>query len=830
MKHFFCCVILFLVGQISAQNILSPNDFLKHNIGEQFTPHHQLVDYYEHVAANSPYVMLKYYGDTNEGRPLILAFVSTPENLAKLEDIRLNHLRRTGLEQGAVDENMDFAVTWLSFSVHGNEAAGSEASMPVLYELVAPGNEKTKGWLENSIVIIDPSVNPDGYARYTNWYRQYSNRIPNPNLNSLEHNEPWPNGRVNHYLFDLNRDWAWATQVESQQRLPMYNQWMPHVHADLHEMGINSPYYFAPAAQPYHEYITNWQAAFQNDIGRNHAKYFDKEGWLYYTKEVFDLLYPSYGDTYPTFSGAIGMTYEQGGSGRAGRTGMMSNGDNRTLQDRVAHHKTTALSTIEIASKNASRLNKNFVSYFNKARNNPNGDYKTYVVKGSNPRAKLVRLKKLLDLHRVAYGTVNQAQKVNGFDYKSASEKMNNIEKGDLVISAYQPKGVFVQVLFDPETKVVDSLTYDITAWSLPYAHGLEAFAVKNKIAADGTFNLPSLESPKKVERPVAYAIRWQSVQDAHFLAQLLKANMKVRYATVPFSLDGAQFETGTLVISKADNRNMKDDFYSTVEAIAKNNEQIIKPLSTGFMDSGKDLGSGSYELITAPKIAIVGDRPTSPNEFGQVWYYFEQELNYPITVLTMNNLFRVDLDEYDILVLPEGRFGFSDNQAQELSTWVRNGGRLIVIGSSVRAFAGLNGFSLERLDSDSEEEERDTPAKYGDAAREYISSTTPGAIFETQIDATHPLGFGLGDTYFSLKTGTQAYPYQENMWNIGYINSNPKTFGFVGVEARKRLKKNMIFGVEQKGGGSVVYLVDNPLYRAFWEQGKLLFSNAVFF
>ena len=185
-----------------AQSILSPNDFLKHNIGEQFTPHHQLVDYYEHVAENSPNVMLKYYGDTYEGRPLILAFVSTPENLAKLEDIRLNHMRRTGLEAGTVDEKMDLAVTWVSFSVHGNEAAGSESSMPVLYELVAAGNERSKAWLENSIIILDPCINPDGYSRYTHWYRRYANRIPNPDLASLEHQEPWPNGRVNHYLFD----------------------------------------------------------------------------------------------------------------------------------------------------------------------------------------------------------------------------------------------------------------------------------------------------------------------------------------------------------------------------------------------------------------------------------------------------------------------------------------------------------------------------------------------------------------------------------------------------------------------------------------------------
>ncbi|MEM6697035.1 MAG: M14 family metallopeptidase [Bacteroidota bacterium] len=770
MKKILFYSLLLLVGNSFAQNILSPNDFLQHNIGEQVTPHHQLVDYYEHIAENSPNVMLKYYGDTYEGRPLILAFVSTPENLAKLEDIRLNQLRRTGLEEGSVDESMNFAITWISFTVHGNEVAGSEASMPVLYELASPGNERSKEWLENSVVILDPCLNPDGYSRYTHWYRRYSNRIPNPDLNSLEHNEPWPNGRVNHYLFDLNRDWAWLTQKESQQRLKIYNQWMPHVHADLHEMGINSPYYFAPAAQPYHEYITDWQAEFQLDIGKNHAKYFDKEGWLYYTGEVFDLLYPSYGDTYPVFSGAIGMTYEQGGSGRAGRVGKASNGDLVTLIDRVAHHKTTALSTIEIASKNADRLNKNFNQYFKDAQNNPTGEYKTYIIKANNPKAKLKKLTDLLDLHKIAYGTLQQDAKVNGFDYKTASNKSGTISKGDLVISACQPKGVLTQVLFDPETAVVDSLTYDITAWALPYAHGLEAMATKQKIMPNTSFELPKMANAKKVKEPYAYAIRWQSAQDAHFLAQVLKTDLSVRYATEAFKIDGQSFETGTLVITQADNRGMGERFSSTVEALAKELGQEVVGLSTGFAEDGKDLGSGSYQFIERPKVAIVGDRPAYTNEFGQVWYYFERTLNYPVTVLTMSNLFRIDLDQYNVLVLPEGSFRFSENQAEQLSDWVRGGGRLIAIGASVRAFPNLAGFSLENNSSnDDGGESNDVPAVYGNATREYISSTTPGAIFETKIDVTHPLAYGLGDTYYSLKTGTQAYPYQEDIWNIGY-------------------------------------------------------------
>ena len=237
----------------------------------------------------------------------------------------------------------------LSYNVHGNEASSSEAAMQTLYELIM----NKKSWLENTVVIIDPCLNPDGRDRYVNWYNQVKASPYNTHQSATEHNEPWPSGRPNHYLFDLNRDWVWASQIETKQRLILYNEWMPHVHVDFHEQGINEPYYFAPAAEPFHEVISDWQRTFQLQTGKNHAKYFDREGWLFFTREQFDLLYPSYGDTYPTFMGAIGMTYEQAGHGRAGLGIDNDEGIELTLVDRINHHTTTSLSTVEISSQNA---------------------------------------------------------------------------------------------------------------------------------------------------------------------------------------------------------------------------------------------------------------------------------------------------------------------------------------------------------------------------------------------------------------------------------------------------------------------------------------------
>ena len=264
-------------ANLTAQKLQSPEEFMPHKYGEQFTPHYLLVDYYRHVAANSDLVQVKEYGKTNQTRPLIYAVVSSKENLANLENIRLNNLRRAGMGDGKPADPANLVtIVWLSMNVHGNEPASSESAPSILYNLARLDRADTKEWLKNTVVIIDPCVNPDGYQRYTHWYINSSDKMPNTSADAREHREPWPGGRVNHYLFDLNRDWAWATQIETQQRLKVYKEWLPHVVPDFHEMGYNEPYYFAPAAQPYHKFITPFQREFQVEIGRNHAKYFDK--------------------------------------------------------------------------------------------------------------------------------------------------------------------------------------------------------------------------------------------------------------------------------------------------------------------------------------------------------------------------------------------------------------------------------------------------------------------------------------------------------------------------------------------------------------------------
>lgn len=827
MKSLFTLLFSAILSIAAFSQIQHPDNFFPEKLGDHFYPHHLIIDYFEHVAANSDQVQLVEYGRTNQNRPLVLAYVSSPENIKNLENIRINNLKRTGLLAGDATAD-DKAIVWLSFAVHGNEASSPSAAVKTLHELTSGSNESANKWLENTVIIIDPTVNPDGYSRYTHWNRNVSNKILNTNPISREHQEPWPGGRVNHYLFDLNRDWAWATQVESKQRIPYYRQWMPHIHVDFHEQGHNSPYYFAPAAAPYHEYITDFQKGFQTEIGTNNAKYFDAEGWMYFTKERFDLLYPSYGDTYPTFNGSIGMTYEQAGHGRAGKGIDLANGDTLRLMDRIEHHTTTALSTIEMSSTNAKRLVDNFTSYFKNTTKQPEGKYTTFVIKGDNSLDKIKRITELLDLHQIQYGRSTKGQKINAFNYITGKNTNIQLSDNDLVISAYQPMSVLTQVLFDPETFVEDSITYDITAWSLPYAHGLKAYASTQKIQPDASYDFATPMPQMIDDNPYSYIFKWESLDDAALLGGLLKKGIRVRCASNPFTINNVEYPSGTLLVNRADNKHVKGGYNEVVQATAYEYQRKLITVTSGFSQSGADFGSGKMNLIDAPKVLIVYGDAARTNSYGQVWHYFEQTIQYPFTAVTMAQLSSIQLSDYNTVILSDGRYvGVSD----KLNNWVKAGGKLIAIGSAIRSLAEKKDFKIKSKSVDSKK--ADTVAakvkKYADQERAFIKGFIPGAIFKLKIDNTHPLAFGLPDYYFTLKTTNRNYEVSEDLWNVGYIDKKPMSIGFVGSTARKNVEESVVLATQSIGRGEVVYLVDNPLYRAFWDQGAFVMSNALF-
>ena len=830
MKKNLAFILLLIISILTAQaqKIQDPSEFLGYKLGVQFTPHYRVVDYYRYLVSVSKNIQLEEYGKTNEGRPLILAFLASDSNILKLEEIRRNNLRLAGIINEPPQSDQP-AIVWLSYNVHGNEAVSTEASLQTVYDLLDPSNQRTKTWLQNTVVVLDPCLNPDGRERYVNFYNPIKNIVPDALPFSREHVEPWPGGRANHYYFDLNRDWAWQSQIETQQRMLVYNKWLPQVHVDFHEQGINEPYYFAPAAEPYHQDITKWQREFQTIIGKNNARYFDRNGWMYFTRERFDLLYPSYGDTYPIYNGSVGMTYEQGGSGRAGLAVINSDGDTLTLKNRIEHHHTTGLSTVEAVSQNASKAITEFKNYFTESKSNPPGEYNSYVIKGENIE-KLKTLAILLQRNGIEFG-YGSAKGGQGYNYFTGKRETFKVANNDLVISAYQPKSVLLKVLFEPQTFVSDSATYDITAWSLPYAFGLQAYATSEKLSPL-TAGAPEVQNiMNDVSDPVAYIANWNSLADVKFLSQLLKNNIKVRYSEIPFETGGKRFNAGSLIIARTSNDNLGSQFKETLQNLALASGVSLQAISSAYVDKGADLGSDKVRLIRKPKIMAVTGESASSLSFGEVWHFFEQQIKYPLTVVRSEDLTRINLNEFDVIILPDG--SYADSGSEKIQQWIRGGGKLIAMEGAVSQLAGKKGFDLKNKEEVKKNEKDPNPYEdlkiYENRDRENVRKNIPGAIYKVNLDNTHPLGFGFPGFYYTLKLDDKVYQYLSDGWNVGVLKKDNYVAGFVGAQAKKKLVDGLLFGVQEMGSGSVVYLADDPLFRSFWENGKLLFSNAVF-
>ncbi|MDZ7716897.1 MAG: M14 family metallopeptidase [Balneolaceae bacterium] len=829
----FTIVLLFVTTGLQAQNeIQSPSQYLGYELGSEWTPHYKVMNYVKYVADQSPMVNFEQYGTTNEGRELVLVQVSTEENMGRLEEIRTDNLKRAGMMEGQPVNNIP--IVWLSYNVHGNETSSSEAAMKTLYELVNPGNSESKNWLQKTVVVMDPMLNPDGRDRYVHWYKETVGEQFNAHGDAREHHEPWPGGRTNHYYFDLNRDWAWLTQTESRQRMEVYQQWLPQVHVDFHEQGYTSPYYFAPAAEPFHTAITDWQRNFQYTIGKNHAKYFDQNSWLYFTGEVFDLFYPSYGDTYPIFNGSIGMTYEQAGGGYAGLGILKPEGDTLSLKDRLTHHHTTGMSTVEIASRNAEKLTAEFADYYERAQNNPAGKYKSFVIKADNNPDKIIDLLELLKKHKIEFGKATSSKSYTGYNYQTGKSERISVSEGDYIIDVRQPKSVLARVLFEPRPELVDSMTYDITAWEQHYAYGLDGYALTDRV------NMESATVPVKdisnsaSAGAYAYLAEWKDMADVKMLGDLLENDIKVRFAEEPFSIDGRNYEPGTLIITRNGNTQMGNKFDDQVQKIATMHNQQLYPVSTGFVESGSDFGASSVNYLERPRVALLSGDGTSSNMVGEIWHYFDKQIDYPVTLINTNDFGSIDLDDYDVLILPSGYYNdtLNESRMKEVQSWIRAGGRLIALQGANRMLAGKDGFALkskETEDADEEKKPEDKLDTYGERQRESIRNFNAGSIFKITMDNTHPLAFGYDDSYFSLKLSSDAYEYLDNGWNVGVAKEGAHTSGFIGHKAKDQLEHTLTFGVQNMGSGAVVYMVDHPLFRAFWYNGKLLFGNAVF-
>lgn len=889
MKRDLTATVAGLIISLSlfSQQIKTPEEFLGHAPGTQFTLQHAVTDYIKHIAEASPSVQYIQYGESWEGRPLGVCVVSSPGNLEQLEQIRLSNLQGAGLADGN-PERAPLPIVWLAYTVHGSEPAGTEAALKVLWTLAAGEWKDADLWLENLVIVIDPCQNPDGRELFTTRYIRAQGWPPNSDPNAWEHNQPWPSARLNHYLFDLNRDWSWHVQQETRMRMKLYNSFMPHVHADFHEMGSGSTYFFPPGAEPWHEVITPWQKEYHALTGKVAAKLFDNADRLYFTKDNFDLFCPSFGDTWPLFNGAMGFTLEQGGGAQAGLVLKRLERDTLTLADRVEGHFLASMAVIEAAAENSERLLSEFSQFFKSGAEKPSSKYKSFIIKGSTDAASLKSLRQLLESNQIRYASpLVTGKKISAYDYRADRMGSVTVEENDILISAYQPQSRLLQVMFEPDSKSSDSISYDLTAWALPYVYNIEAYAVEERLKAAGDApaglkksGLTAAEQKQTAEtatnpkepgdvtavsknngrganageqpgesaastdrsgkadsgqqpdtlRAYAYAAPMTGFNELKFMAQLYRAGFNVRSALRPFTAAGTSFGRGSVVVARGDNRSMTL-FDEKVKAAAAASGVTPVKLTGGMSATGKDLGSDYTRVGQGPAIALVGGEGTS-QAFGEIWFFMERELEYPATVIDGSRLKNSDLSDYDLLILPGGNLKESK---EKIMAFVTGGGRVIAMDSAIALFRDEKttelGKAWELRQAEEKKSAKADPAdttrlvRYEDQRRFAATGRSAGAIYRVKLDETHPYAFGMGKEWFLMKRN-EGLPYLEKGSNIGYITDQDPVAGFAGYKFRRKVRNTGVIASESIGRGTVVYLSDDPYFRAYWKSGRVLLGN----
>lgn len=839
------------------KNIPAPAEELGYRLGERFSIHADVLDYFEKLAAASPRITIHSYGETYEGKKLIYLVITSEENQKNIETIRKNNLRladpqnisSTDAERLIKDQPV---IVSYSYNIHGNEASSTEAAMQAAYRLAAVDDNETRKILDNAVFVMLPCINPDGRDRYTTWYNSVQRSELAIEPHDLEHHAPFPNGRTNHYWFDLNRDWIWLIHPESRGHISVYQKWMPQVHVDYHEQGYHSNYFTVPGTTPRNLLLPDQYEALADTIGRANIAEFDKNQINYFTREAFDFYYPGYGSSYPSVMGAVGMLTEQGGIA-GGRAIQTNDGYILTLRQRIFDHYTTSLATL----KKAAERKEVFLKYTHHALNpkNSKSDVKAYVFP-NEPNSYLYELINILLKHGVKVHQSEssfQAKNVVSYQRKNISNK--TFPKGTFIISTNQSRHLFINSILSPNMAIEDSVMYDMSTWAAPLAYNLNAYYTSNLLKKElKTTEVKSMPiAPKGVSLSnanYAYTIEWQQTNAPKALAMLWKKGYRVRSAQKPFSTDKKTWSAGSLIILKGRNRDKWDDIEKDLAVIASECDIIIDGQQTGRMLKGIDLASNNSKPIHQPRVAMLVEPPFSTYTSGQLYFLFDKITALPVerirtSVLEQTDLPRfgsrygyADLNDYDVLIMPGANPNnlknlFAKKSLAKLKDWVSRGGVLVATEGAAIFFtkekSGFTDVKLLEVEKDSSEN-----AKYlafADQEDYHGKKRIPGAALNAHIDATNPLAFGMQDNLFALKFGSFALAPSPSFQTVGYYSKDVNDLlasGYASQENLKHLSGNAFAGVKNMGKGKVVFFLDNTQYRMFWRGPSRMMQNAV--
>jgi len=813
-------------------SIPKPEDVIGHKIGDRHTRTSQIVDYYESIASVSDRVVLDDHARSHEGRRLIHAIVTHPENHKNLENLRLENVKISDMPNQMKNKNLDKMplVAYLGFSIHGDESSGAEAAVLLLHHLAAGQGDEIDQILRNTILIIDPMFNPDGRDRFANWANGNRGIVPTTDTQDREHNQPWPRGRTNHYLFDLNRDWMPVTQPESQGRVKLFHHWRPQFLLDVHEMGRNSTFFFQPGIKSRTNPNTPKEGVeLTYKIAPFFAKRLDDIQSMYYSEQSYDDFYYGKGSTYGDIHGSVGILFEQGSS-RALET--ESNQGKLTYAFTVRNQYMATLGAIDglvELRKEFLRYQRDF--YATSSAVATKNKIKGYLINLKENRTRVQMLVKTLQSHRVDAYTLKKPITVKG----------KRFNKGEaVIIPTNQPQTRFIAGVMEKVTAFEDSLFYDVSAWTLPLAFGVDYYEVKQKPDAflGAKLKAMNLDGGELVggKATSAYLMPWNRYFNPKSLYSILDRGILPRITTAPFSAEIAgksmQFKRGTIVIPvvqrDADATITAAELHRLMEKLVSEDHVQIYATNSSSTPNGPDLGGAFQGVLKKPHVALLSGAGTSAYGSGEIWHLIDNRMNIPVSRLNAENLNRNKLSKYNTIIFPDGYYSKLDStDVNHLKEWVSSGGTLISVQSGSKWIVDNNVIDEELVEN--QKLALDIP--YDQVRLVTGAQRIGGAIFNINIDNTHPVGYGYRNKHPIFRRGYTFFKLSESAAaNVGRYTSKPLLSGYVSEEKLAGIKDTASIIAKKQGSGHVVMFADNPAFRAFWYGTNGLLLNAIFF
>jgi len=843
---FFICQSIFSPNFLLAQNdyffpkgskldeqITSPEGFLGYAIGDWHTRYDRMVSYMEELARQSEKVHFQIIGYTNELRPQIVLTITNPENYQRLEAIREEHLKLSKGDGEAVNLDKMPVILLLGYNVHGNEPSSTEAAMLTAYYLAASTDAETQNFLENAVIFVDPAYNPDGRDRHAHWVDMHKGNPPVADPLDREHNEAWPGGRTNHYWFDLNRDWLPLSQVESRNRMRFYHQWLPNVATDYHEMGTNGTYFFEPT-KPYGSENPLVPRKNYDELNQLFAGYFeaalDEIGSLYFTKEAFDNFYPGYGSTYPDMQGGLGLLFEEASSrGHLQKTTM----EDLTFAFTIRNQTRTGIATVRAAVENRELLLRYQQEFFQSAISESQKQAtKAYLFGDSNDQSRTRAFANLLLQHHIKTFKLQKAVHRNGKTFEPGKA---------FLVPAEQVQYRMVETFFEPVSEYYDSVFYDASAWMVALAFDMPYERLSGKLPTLG--NELQFDDLKPKPRPVpkasyAYLFDWSDYFAPEALWFLQQKGIYSKVAFQPFTIgqggDKKEFGYGSILVPVAGQKISPEELHSWVSQTAALAGIDVFTVSTGITAEGADLGSRSFRTVKRPKVAMLIGEGMSGYEAGEIWHLLDTKVHMPITKVDITDFNRLQLKNYNTLILVSGNYkNLTPASVQKIRSWAKEGGTLISLRTATKWLIEQK-LVKEKLRKATTKKDSLLKQRFDfDTARDRLGSKRiGGSIYQTDVDITHPLGFGYHDRILPVYRNHRVFlePSANSFSTVVEYTDKPHLDGYIHPDNLKLIKNSASLLVSKMGRGRAILFADNPNFRGFWYGTNRLFFNALFF